>query len=247
MIADEASAADGAEAREKTKGIRLLANRAVLLPILLAALIAPIWLVRYLPFQDYPDLLMQGAILRNWTSPALDLGQIYALRLVPVPRLITLPLLYLLSFLAPLESVGKLLVSIYLVAMPLSVIYLFRSIQRQATSTELTGFLLAYNYWLFQGSLDYALGIAIGCLSVGFLIRHWDRATPGHVVYLSALGALCYLAHIMAYVVLALVAGLWWLLARDRQKHLGALVACGLPGLLLFASYLALGGDGMGG
>jgi hypothetical protein len=230
-----------------TPRIPYVAGRTVLVTALLVLLVAPIWLVRYPPLQDYPDLLMQGAILRNWTNPALHLGQIYRLQPGLPPRLAALSLLTLLGRTFNPETAGRLTISVYLLLFPLSVSYLFRAVRRQSSSAELVAFLLAYNFWFFQGSLDFLLGMAVVCFSLGYLVRHWAQLDGGLAVRLAAFSILCYLSHIMAYVVLALVVGLLWLVTPDHRRRRSALaVAAVLPGLLLLAAYLLVAGHAGG-
>lgn len=224
-----------------------LSSRTVLIAVLLAALIAPIWLVRYLPLQDYPDLLMQVAILSNWTNPTLSLDQIYRLRPALPPRLASLSVIFLFSQVVRPEIAGKLMISLYLILFPLSVFYLFRAIQSKASSAEFIGFLLAYNFWFFQGSFDYLLGMALVCFAVGYVIRHWTEVNWRQLLWLIVLSVLCYLSHIMAYVVFAMVVGLLWLVTPDRRwRRVRLVAAAAVPGLVLLAAHVVLSGENVG-
>ena len=216
----------------------VLRPRTAIIVLLLMMSVAPIWLVRYPPLQDYPDLLMQGAILTHWGDASLGLQDLFSLKLVPVPRLAALSLLYLFGQVFEPEIAGKLTISVYLLVFPLSVFYLIRSSQRRETSAELAGFLFTYNFWFFQGSFDYLLAMAVAFCAMGFVIRFWDSFSLPHVLAVIGFSILCYFSHLMGYLAFTMIVGLLWLATPGRRwERVPMLAAAVLPGLALFIWY----------
>jgi len=219
--------------------------RSVLFAALLGLSLVPVWIVRYPPLQDYPDWLLQAQILRRLHDPAFGFADYYAVLAAPVPNSGSVALIYLFSFLAPIEVAGKLALSVYLLALPLSALYFLRAAQRgRPSAIEFLCPLLAYNYFFYMGYLSYLLGLVLLFLLLGYVWRRWPDPSRANVLVL-ALGALVlFLVHLIPWATLGFVVGSWGLLWRRRPgggRVLRWLALAFLPSLGLFAAYAASG------
>src|SRR5512141_1785563 len=87
-----------------------------------------IWQYRFVPSNDYPEWLYQANIIAHYADHEYNYAQWYTLLIAPVPNGgFVLPLVVLLHIL-PLEIAGKILLTLFVLAFPLSVRYYFRSL-----------------------------------------------------------------------------------------------------------------------
>ncbi len=199
----------------------------------------PVWLYRFIPSHDYPGWLLQAQILKEYNNPNFDFNRFYEVISVPVPHMASVSIIYLLSFIFPIEFAGKMFLSLYLILFPLSIIYLLRSTQRRSTDLELIGFVFAYNWFFFHGNIDYLFGLALLFLTLGFLWKYLPHFSTKYAFIFGLLSISVYLTHLVAYLVLLLVFAIILIFRfRDVQlSHFRPLVAI-LPSCILLFVYL---------
>ncbi|MCX6032327.1 MAG: hypothetical protein NT169_23910 [Chloroflexi bacterium] len=210
--------------------------------LLIGLSLIPIWITRYPPLQDYPDWLLQAQILRHLNDPALGFSTYYAALIVPVPNLGSIALIYLLSFVAPIEIAGKLALSCYAIALPLAVVYFLRATQARSTALEYLGLLLVYNYFFYMGYIGYLFGLALLMALIGYLWRRRFQPTGGAWLVLALGSVGLFLTHLMPWATLGFVCVSWAVLWR---KQLGArrllwLAAAFAPSLILLVFYVRM-------
>jgi len=67
----------------------------------------------------------------------------------------------LLNLFLPIEVAGKILLSIWVISFPLSIIYLFRVVHSGYSSLELIGFTLIYNWFFLAGFASFILSLPL--------------------------------------------------------------------------------------
>jgi hypothetical protein len=189
--------------------------------VLTAPLMAFIWAHRVLPLLDYPDWLLQGAVLARMLRGEATPG--YALVPFPVPNAISTLLIGPLALLAGAETAGKLVLSLYLVGfLAASLYFLAAETPALPWGLALVPFVYALNAPFFHGNLSYLLALALLLAGLGSLRR--GRASGW---LLAPLSLAIYLAHAAAF-------GVWVLaVAVLAPRRLAALA----PALALLALY----------
>jgi hypothetical protein len=132
----------------------------------------PIWSVRFLPLQDYPEHLLQAHMFSHRNDPALDYNENFDFNLRLAPYVTFYAVLIPLSAILPIEVAGKVAVSLYIFVIALLVI---RLKQRFKTDFAPWGLLLffpfAFNQQYFQGNTNYLYSLP---LLVFALLDHED-------------------------------------------------------------------------
>jgi len=186
-----------------------------LFPFLFWALVVlslvPLWAFRFFPSQDGPSHLYNAWLLLHLHDPALpQIAHYYTLNTMPSPNWIThLLLAGLMMVVQPLVA-EKVLLSVYLVALPLSARYAIASLRPSAAPLSLLVFPLAYNYFLHMGFYNFVFCLPLFLVTLGYYLRHGHRLTPGRTAALSGLALLLYFAHLSGLVMVIFAIGLHW-------------------------------------
>ena len=203
-----------------------------------AVLIAPLWIVRYPPLLDYPNHLASSYVLAHLHDPRFQFSRWYQADWTLSPYVATDALLVMLQRLFPVEVSGRIVLSLCVVALPLSVSFFIRQVQVRPSSTryDLTvpwAFVMAYNIFFLVGFLQYCLSIA-GCFAVlGIWLRYLDRPTVGRWVGLFVAAVILYFTHLFGFAAAALIMTLYALPKRLPVWQLGVSWLVFLPGVVL--------------
>jgi len=183
-----------------------------------------------LPLFDTPSHL---ALVRAWHShsdPAYALMQHYSVSVEPVPYLFYYGFVHLLMYVAPIEIAHKLVLSVYLVAFPLSVAFLARSASRSPWLALLV-FPLAYNRSWGYGFIAYLLGIVCGIVAFAFLIRYTRSGLRRDLLGFGLAITTTYFFHILPWAVFGLASALALPVARTPWKRSALAMGSTLPGV----------------
>jgi hypothetical protein len=209
----------------------------------------PIWIARFLPFVDLPQHLSLVAILRDFHNPATDYSTMFSLRLYPTHNVLHLLVCYVLSFICGIETASRVFLSLYVIALPLALAYLLRTLNANRWLT-LAGFLFIYNFNLFWGFVSGTFVIPAVLLILALELRelaaprpNWARLSP-----IAALFVLTFLGHSLSYLfATALFLVLIALEARRGVRRFVPLLLTQLPVLLFFVipwQFSVFGGEG---
>lgn len=208
--------------------------------VLTAGVLAPLWLVEHPPLQDYPYHLVRAHVLAHHDDPAFGYRDAFTVSWYPAPYVLADWLTAGLGRLVGIPVAGKLVLSLYLVLFPWSLIYLARGVGEGREVLGFPGFLLVYNWHYHMGFVSYALSLPAALFAVGWWWRHRRELAWRRVGVLALLVLGTYLLHVYSFgvlgfvlVVLALLEG--WRAGRAR----GALALLGRT-LLAFVPTLAL-------
>lgn len=207
----------------------------VTLCALSALVLLPIWIVHFPAAADYWNHLFKAKIVADYADPALGYSRFYEISFLPIPNMASTLIMALLMKLAPPMTAGKVFLSLYALALPLSARYLVRSAKVPFLPLEYIGFALVYNPCLWDGYIDSCLSVAFGLLAIGYWLRMRDRVTPANAMCYVALALATYFTHLWGFAVLVAVTALLALgeAASKRLLWLGL----GLIGAALLAVY----------
>jgi hypothetical protein len=194
-----------------------------LLLILCAAIfITPVWVFDLLPFVDYPQHLGIAHIVHNYHAGADLYGADFQLVFFPKGHVLHTLFLHLASYCVPLEIAGKLLVSFYILLLPLSLLFYIRSLGGDRWVVFLV-FIFVYNFCLMWGFIGFCLGCVIFLIIMGVLVRYNRLSGEVPLAYTGAISLLlllAFLAHAMIFF-LSLIAFLVTLLVTHRRRIAG--------------------------
>lgn len=132
----------------------------------------PIWAFRFPPMQDYPQHIVQTEILHSFNDPALDYRDNFEGNLKLAPYMTFYALTGLFRTVVPIESAGKLFITLYVLMCSLLVIRLeLRSKTDYAPWGLLLFFPFMFNQLYFQGNMNYFFSLP---LLIFALLDHED-------------------------------------------------------------------------
>ncbi|HSL85213.1 MAG TPA: hypothetical protein VLF66_20760 [Thermoanaerobaculia bacterium] len=210
---------------------------------LTAGVLAPLWLVEHPPLQDYPYHLVRAQILAHHGDPAFDYREAFAVSWYPAPYVLADWLTAGLGRLVGVPLAGKLVLSLYLVLFPWSLIYLARGVGEERAVLGFPGFLLVYNWHYHMGFVSYALSLPAALFALGWWWRHRRELGAREAGVLALLALTTYLLHVYSFGVLGFVLVLLapiegWRTGRAR----GALLLAGRTLAALLPALVLLGG-----
>lgn len=200
--------------------------------------VLPLWLARLLPMVDYPQQLAAAALLRFYDDPARVLAATYEIVLWR-PQGLFETIAAGLGYLMPIETAGKLVLSLCLFAVPLAAAQLCRRTGRPAWYA-LLALAVTYNEAVFWGFADNLLAYPLVLFGVALADRRFDRPFGGRSwALLAGIGLLFYTVHLEFLLIYAGVVGWLALVRRPSFSRLTLWVTPVLPGLALGIGVLA--------
>ncbi len=165
----------------------------------IALALIPIWSCANLPFVDYPQHLGIVHILNRYHDPAALYSRFFELKFFPRTNILHALLIHWFSYAVPLETAGKIFLSLYAILLPVSILMLIRALNGNRWMSLLS-FLLVYNYNMMWGFIGYCFGTALFFATFALMLRHLSG--EGRKWIPPAIAALCilvFLAHPQAY------------------------------------------------
>ncbi|HWW62587.1 MAG TPA: hypothetical protein VN181_14535 [Thermoanaerobaculia bacterium] len=185
----------------------------ILCALLTAIALVPVWLYPWFPTQDGPSHLYNAMLLADMGETTSAVFE----RVVAIfPNWSVYGLLALFGRIFTPFIALRIVISLCVVAIPASTLYLQKSFKPEADETALIGVMLAFNSLLFFGFLNFLLGCALFAFTVGARMRR----RPVAALYL--LLVLCYLTHGLAFSATLMALALIAILER-RWKDLAVL------------------------
>jgi hypothetical protein len=173
--------------------------------ILLVVHLLPIWIFRYFPTQDGPSHIYNAYVLKDYHKHEnYKIREVFKLNLTLFPNWTSHALMVLLMYVLPPIVCEKILVSICIVLLPLSLFYFLDAVDRGKTLFGLLGFIYAYNYLLHMGFYNFALSMSMFFFTLGYWWKHKDGMSTANLAALYALLLGTYLCHYQSYLQLVL-------------------------------------------
>lgn len=198
-----------------------------------------IWTMRYPPLADYPNHLARCYILFHLRDVP-EFREWYVAHWAPVPNLAMDALVYLLQYAFSIEVAGKIVLSLAVALFAAGAIALSRAWWGRVLWSAPLIASFVYSSMLFYGFMNHLLGVGLYLC----LLAVWWRWAPAiswvRVLVTLLFAAVCFLAHLSAYICF-IVSVLLYFLLLDRHT----LRALGYAVLLagVFFVFRALGSD----
>lgn len=230
-----ASAPPGARQR------RLL--RLAVIVALAAALLLPIWYVAFPPLLDYPNHLARAFVLQHLHDPAYNFGKYYRADWGLYPYLGMDAALAVLCRIFPIETAGRVLLSLCALALPAATWLFLGEIDPGSDAKAPWVLLIAFNVFFLEGFVNFDLGLAVALAALALWLR-WlkNRGNARWLTLLAAFTAL-YFVHLLGFAIAALVMAAYLALSKASWRDWARSGALGLPGVAayLYSSRVGLG------
>jgi hypothetical protein len=202
--------------------------------ILAAMLVAPIWVAAFPPLLDYPNHLARAFVLAHLNDPSFSFGQFYRADWGAYPYLGADAALAVLGRVFPIETAGRVYLSLCVLALPAAVWFFLREAQPESEAASFWALLIAYNVFFLEGFLNFALSLAVGFLALALWLRWLARPAPGRwIAALVAFTAL-YFTHLVGFGIAGLVVIAYLAVVRRPLRDWVWSAMLALPGAALY-------------
>jgi hypothetical protein len=218
--------------------------------VLLAVALLLIWIPPYPPLTDYPEHLLAIQVLAHYQDSSFNYVRDYSIHLRNVPYIAVYLTGMILNKVFSIYVVGKILLSLYILFTPLSILAYVRSFPGASPWPALLSFILLFNFFYYLGSINFLLSIPLAFFTLALLLRLLNMSfSPAlerdsvavrkrRILLLVGLAfastALLY-AHIVSYAAVMLAALALLLRARLEKRPwifgFASLIPAGLLGL----------------
>jgi hypothetical protein len=206
----------------------------VLLGLLSAVSILPFWTVRYPVITDFPNHLARWFVLHHIHDAHFTFAKFYTPAWGPFPYVLTEAMGVGLQYLLPIDVVGRVMLSLCVVLLPLAAWFFLRSASPGNEYLSLFAFVIAFNPNFLMGSVGDQWSIALCLVAVGLSVS-FDRAPGvGRFIALILTMTLLFLTHLIGFAVAGLAMGVYSLGSAYRWGRLLTLGSVALPGMVLF-------------
>lgn len=203
---------------------------------LLAAL--PFWLTRLLPMQDYPHTLGLARAYLDYRDPASPFFGTYTTGFALSPLVLLFLVLRAIAAVSDLETAGRVVWTLYAVALPVTSVYLLRVLGRDPWAVLLV-YPLVISYWVIGGFFAFATGAPLLVLGLAWAVRWFEAPSWRRGAALATLGCALHLWHSLVFAQLLFDVGVLWLLFRfDDVRARGRALLPLLPSLGFFAAWM---------
>lgn len=169
--------------------------------VLSIAAVYPIWRARHPPIQDLPQHLAAISVLKNY--PDLALGQYFELHLLRTQYLAYYLLAQVVSYVTGVTLANKILLGIAIIALPISIVALLRSLGRD-TRLAVFAFGLTYNAHLVLGFFNFLAALPLVFFGLAAAVRLREKHTVKRMVTLGILLLTCFYMHVVPFAFLGL-------------------------------------------
>jgi hypothetical protein len=193
----------------------------------------PIWAFTYFPSQDGPAHLNNATIIREYHDRPV-FREYYSLNKDLVPNWVGHLVLAGLMSLMPALVAEKMLLSGYVILLPISLCYVLRTIRPDGAFLTVLIFPFVYNFFLHMGFYNFSYSLVMFFVVVGYWLKHYEGFTRRDMMMLTILSLVLYFCHIVSLVTAYMAIGLltMWFMGcalahqlRTRQFTLRALSA----------------------
>lgn len=201
----------------------------ILLGVLAAGALVPIWIAPLPPLQDLPNHLLKADLLQRWIRGANWDAPIYALNLKLLPNYTLYVGLLSLAPLFGLMGAAKIFLSLIVVGLPWSAYAFLRRVNPGNTLFALAVPALNFTLFLMMGSLNFCLALSVYLVALAIFVSERVPARRASLGFAAAATGL-YFTH--GFVFLALVGTIACLVVLDYRSGRLLRAAGLLPGLV---------------
>ncbi len=192
---------------------------------------------RFVPSNDYPEWLLQAHVLANYTNPAFDYSRWYALLIAPIPNGGFVIPTAMLSMIVPIETAGKLILTSYLLWLPLAIRSFYKS-QEQKSGLWVIAVAMLFNILFFNGNMGFLIGVCLLFTSLAYVENRRAQFSTKNSWITALLSVLLFLSHAVCFAVFALYCVLLLLNKRTNARVRRATVVSMGIGAALSAFYV---------
>ena len=175
----------------------------VILLVMLVIYILPVWLFKYTPTQDGPIHVHNAYVLKEYHNHEnYMLREVYKLNPTLFPNWTSHVLMAGLMFIFPPLICEKILFSLCIGLLPLSLFYFLNSVQKGRALFCLVGFIFGYNYLLHMGFYNFALSVSLFFFALGYWWRCEDKLNAKTLVVMYVWLIVVYFTHFQSYALL---------------------------------------------
>lgn len=174
--------------------------------LLFGVSLVPIWVCEYLPMVDLPQHAAQLSIALRWHDPALRYPDIFDFNWLAAQQL-TFLVIRLLSTLFPLMVAIKVFLSLLVVSLPLSCLYLLKQTKTNRW-VGLLSFPCVFNFSFYWGFIAFLAAIPIAILSTTLVHNYCRAPTRWASIRLAPLGHILFFTHPLVFGFSGLVSAL---------------------------------------
>jgi hypothetical protein len=176
---------------------------------LLALYVLPLWSFRYFPSQDGPAHLENALMLKEYDAPdSARYRDFYTINPHPDPNWFGHVLLVALMYFLPPLVAEKVLLTGYVVLLPLSLRFALRSLRPGAEWLAVLAFPFVGNGFLHLGFYNFCYSLPMYFVVVGYWLRHRDGLSWKTGAVLALLALVLYFCHIVSLAAACLAVGL---------------------------------------
>jgi hypothetical protein len=192
-----------------------------LLLLIVVALLAPIWTVRYVPLGDYPNHLASAFVLAHLNDPRFDFHSFYGADWSAYPYMMMSGILSLLQNAVSIDLAGRLLLSLCVLALPAAAWWFLREVSPGEETPALWTLITAQNaYFFLNGFINMQLGLAVCLVVLGGWVRFLKNPRAISWCFLLAAVTALYFTHLMALAIAGLALTAYSLVDRRRLREL---------------------------
>jgi hypothetical protein len=202
--------------------------------ILAAMLLLPIWIVAFPPLLDYPNHLARAFVLAHLNDSQFVFPMYYRADWGAYPYLGMDATMAVLARIFPIETAGRVFLSLCVLALPAATWFFLKQAQPQAQAAWLWSLLIAYNVFFLEGFLNFDLGIAVGLVAVGLWLRWLQRPAIGRWIAALAAFTTAYFTHLLGFALGGLIVVLYLALSRRPIRGWIWSGALAVPGVAFY-------------
>jgi hypothetical protein len=215
----------------------------LLFAALLILHLVPIWVLPFFPTEDGPGHQAVANVLREYDEPeGRILREYYDINEASLTNWFVFAILsHGLGFL-PVPVAEKVLLSGYVLLLPLSVRYAVRAIRPDNGFLSVLAFPFTYNYLFQMGFFNFCYSLAALFIAFGWWWRRQERFGPARTVVFALLVLWVYFCHPVSLVMLLAAVGTitaWRMFLEGFQRRFVGPLLAFVPALALVAYYLS--------
>ena len=209
-------------------------RQAGLIALIAILLLLPVWIVRYPPLVDYPNHLARYYILAHLQDPNLHLSQFYASRWQASPYVAVDVLAVFLQKLLPIDIVGRLILSISLLSVPLACYVFLREIDHDSRYLAAWALVISYGPIFLGGGVNDILATALCFWLVALCLKYLAKPDWKLWLGLLILATLLYFTHLFGFAMGAMIVFTYCVLTRQTVRRLFAATSIFVPGVVIY-------------
>ncbi len=171
--------------------------------VLLVIHLTPVWGFKYFPTQDGASHIYNAYVLKEYHKHEnFRLREVYDLNSTLFPNWTSHVLLVLLLYVLPPLVCEKIVLTLCIGLLPISLLYFINAIQKKNNVFCFVGFIYGYNYLLHMGFYNFVLSMSLFFFTLGYWWKVKERLSWKHIVVIYILLVMTYFTHYHSYALL---------------------------------------------